>query len=352
MQNNYLLFNKFINMAVFKTTDYWDQTSHLKMIDEFFDEAMSKNIDKVVWLDLFDEEFNNHKNDTILLEDWVAWVKYIPENSEYPDAEPWETSSMILTKYKYGAKIVITEEMKLYNQIGSMQKRIGSIVADGLEKLDQSLADILLHGFSADSYVDVYGQSCPAIGQDGRALFNAYDDNIIKTKDGLTTNPELCSDALDSIYIKGATYTNRLGQHVSIDYDTLLVSPANRSKALILTESEHIPWSADNAINVNKGKFKVKVWNRLASIIKENGNNVDTSLFWFVYDSEKIKDQLKVKWARHPQLIKAWEVKFDANEVHRFSYIYSRGFLNKAYIAWSKWTEAVAEEGIAVKVVD
>jgi hypothetical protein len=50
-----------------------------------------------------------------------------------------------MQKFKYGAKVLITEEMKKYNEIGSMKERIRSIVDDGMEKIEQSLADILLN---------------------------------------------------------------------------------------------------------------------------------------------------------------------------------------------------------------
>jgi hypothetical protein len=35
---------------------------------------------------------------------------------------------------------------------------------------------------------------------------------------------------------------------------------------------------------------------------------------------------------------------FDANEVHRFSFWYSRGFLNNNYIAGSQGTGSMAKE--------
>jgi hypothetical protein len=35
-----------------------------------------------------------------------------------------------MEKAKYGAKVLITEEMKRYNEIGSMKERIRSIVDD------------------------------------------------------------------------------------------------------------------------------------------------------------------------------------------------------------------------------
>lgn len=331
---------------VLKTTNYRDQTSHLKMIDDVFQESMKDKLDDLVLLRIFDEETNAHRNDTILIEEWLTGVSFIPENSEYPDANPGESDTYTMTKYKYGAKILITEEMKKYNEIWSMKERIRSIVDEGMEMIEQSLADILLHGFSTSPYIDVYGKTTGAVGQAGRALFNSTDNNIIKV--GATSNPELSSAALDAAYVMGATRKNNLGQYKSIKYDTVLVSPALSGKARELIESDRLPGSSDNAINVNKGRFKIVESPRLS--LRSDGT--DTSAYWFVFDSKKVKNQLKVKWAKHPELKAVGEVIFDANEVHRFSFWYSRGFLNFNYIAWSTWENAVAKKGIAVEVVN
>ena len=331
---------------VLKTPDYRDQTSHLKMIDEIFQESMKDKLDDLVLLRIFDEETNSHRNDTILIEEWLTGVAFIPENAEYPDANPWDSDTMTMTKYKYGAKVLITEEMKLYNEIWDMKERIRSIVDEGMEMLEQSLADILLNWFSTSSYTDVFGKTTWAVGQKGRALFNSTDWNIITV--GATSNPELCTASLNSAYVMGRTHKNSLGQYKSVKYDTLLVSPALRAIADTLVESDHLPWSSDNAVNFNKGRFKVIESNRLSS--KSDGT--DTSAYWFVFDSKKIKRQLKVKWSRHPRLKLVGECLFDANEVHRFSFIYSRGFLNFNYIAGSTGANAVAKTGIAVEVVN
>lgn len=330
---------------VLTTHNYWDQTSHLKMIDEIFQESMKDKLDDLVLLRIFDEETNSHRNDTILIEEWLSGVSFIPENSEYPDVTPGESTTFTMQKFKYGAKVLITEEMKKYNEIGSIKERIRSIVDDGMEKIEQSLADILLHGFSTASYTDVFGKTTGAIGQKGLALFNATDGNII-TVDG-TANPNLCSASLNAAYVMGATRKNTAGQHKSIKYDTLLVTPELRAVADVLVNSDKLPGSSDNAVNFNKGRFKVIESNRLSSMIDWNS----TANYWFVFDSKKIKEQLKVKWAKKPELKAVGEVLFDANEVHRFSFWYSRGFLNNNYIAGSTGVNTIAKTGIAVEVV-
>lgn len=331
---------------VMKTTDYRDQTSHLKMIDEIFQESMKDKLDDLPLLKIFDEETNSHRNDTILVEEWLTWVSFIPENSEYPDANPWDSDTFTMTKYKYGAKVVITEEMKKYNEVGSMKERIRSIVDEWMEMIEQSLADILLYGFSTSAYTDVYWKSTGAVGQKGRALFNTTDWNVITV--GATANPELCTASLNAAYVMGRTHKNSLGQYKSVKYDTLLVTPQLRAIAEQLVNSDHLPWSSDNAVNFNKGRFKIVESNRLST----RSDGTDTSAYWFVFDSKKVKNQLKVKWAKHPELKAVGEVIFDANEVHRFSFRYARWFLNFNYIAGSTWANAIAKTWIAVEVVN
>lgn len=331
---------------VLKTPDYWDQTSHLKMIDEIFQESMKDKLDDLVLLKIFDEETNSHRNDTILIEEWLSGVSYIPENSEYPDANPGESDTFTMQKFKYWAKILITEEMKKYNEIWSMKERIRSIVDEGMEKIEQSLADILLHGFSTSSYTDVFGKTTWAVGQKGYALFNSTDGNIITV--GATANPNLCPESLNAAYVMGATRKNALGQHKPIKYDTILVAPELRAVADTLVNSDRLPWGNNNDLNFNKGRFKVVESSRLSSII--GGNS--TANYWFVFDSKRVKDQLKVKWAKKPELKAVGEVLFDANEVHRFSFWYSRGFLNNSYIAGSTGENTIAKSAIPVSITN
>jgi hypothetical protein len=59
-------------MAVIKTTDYLDTTEHLKLIDDVFLNEMTKKIDSMDILRIFDEETNRNKNDTEYVEDGMS----------------------------------------------------------------------------------------------------------------------------------------------------------------------------------------------------------------------------------------------------------------------------------------
>lgn len=337
-------------MAVIKTTDYADTTQHLQLIDDVFTDEMTQKLNEMVILKIFDEETEALQNHTEYVEDGMSGVQYIPENAEYPDANPGDSGTMVFTQYKYWVKIVITEEMVLYNKFVPLEKRVRTLTDEMLDKIEASLADILRRGFSSASYVDVFGRTTPAVGHEGRALFNAVENNII-TVDG-TANPELSIKALDAIWVVGKNHLDAVGNHKALNYDTILVTPHLRSKADTLVNSEQLPGSSDNAINPIKGRFKVidSAW--LGGLMNVSGVNVNTDNYWFVFDSKRIKDQLKVKWWRHPSVVMAGQDAYNANWVRRLSAIYSRGFLNFAYIAGSTGENAVAKEGIAVEVVN
>ena len=337
-------------MAVVKTTDYRITSEHLQLIDKFFNDEMKKKLDQMVFMKIFGEETNNHLNDTVVMQDWVDGIEYIPENAEYPDIKPGGEHKMTFTKYKYGWKIVITEEMIRLNDYTKLPKIVRSATQRAFDKIEQSLADMFPHGFSTASYVDVWKRTMHAIGDEGRALFNNDDKTIITLNNN--QNPELSLAALDAIYVMGTKHRDAQGNHKSISYDTLLVPPALRSKADILVNSDRIPGSNDNAPNPIKGRFKVVVSTWLGGNVNFNGSDVNTDKYWYVFDSSNVKDQLRVIWAWHPQIVHQDVNENTNNHVSRLSFMYSRGFLNMSYVAGSTWETAVAKEGVAVEIVN
>lgn len=150
----------------------------------------------------------------------------------------------------------------------------------------------------------------------------------------------------------GQNHVDSVGNHKAINYDTILVSPTLRSKADTLINSDQLPGSSDNAINPIKGKFKVVDSAWLGGIMDVSGTPTNTDKYWYVFDSEMVREQLKVKWARHPSLVQAGQDAYNANWVRRLSAIFARGFLNFAYIAGSTGENPVTKDGIAVEIVN
>lgn len=323
------------------TNIYFDVTAHLKRIDEIFQDFMADKLDEMEGLKIFGEKSKQTRNSTYLLGTGITWVTLVNENADYPQAE-WDPDTTItMTKHKYWANVIVTEELKLYDEYDVIQDKIESIVDDWMDKLDACLADVFIKGFATTPYVDKMWLTVTPIGQEARALFNSTDWTLLSY--GGNANPTLSSLALTAARVQAAKHKDSNGQQRSINVDTLVVWPALEAKAERLINSEKL--TTNNDINPNKWKFNIVVWNRLAQ--GDGGNSTDN--YWFVLNRAKAKKQLKFEWARMPRLKAPKEVVFDQNDVHNFSMIYSYGFLNLPYVMGSKGTYQVDDEPLIVK---
>ena len=326
-------------MGVLLTTDYTNLTSHLLILDEIFNDAMRQAVDKQVWLQIFDTKQNNHRNDTVQLNHGLGTVKFIPENTDYPEASGKEGDKITFTKYKYGANVVITLENRIYDEYDQVETNVKSIVDVGYNLIDQSLGDILGHGFSNVAYVDVYGQLASAVWPDGLALFSAAHTNTstLATYSNIMTsqwisNPSISRQAIIDTRVRGMRYKDPQGTIRPIYYDTILVAPEQEDYVTRLIGSEQVAGTANNDTNSYlKGKMKVQSWSKLS--IRSDG--VDTSNYWYMYDSSMIKNTLKAFFARYPELLPPAEYDPNKNWNYLFHFIYSRGFSRAPYLQWS-----------------
>ncbi|MDO4714258.1 MAG: hypothetical protein Q4B28_06550 [bacterium] len=323
------------------TTKYKDLTDHIKKIDEIYNDAMVDSIEDKVGFDLFDQKKNSNRHDNIKLNHGVAGVAAITEGQNFPVATGKEGHLLTLAKQQYGADVIVTKLARLYNEYDQVEENVRTIVDDGMNKIDQSLADILSNGFSTSAYNDVYGQSVTPVGANGKALFSEAHTNgatsrtfsnlIVK---GTTKNPELSIDAIEAARRMGYLYKDPNGINRPIEFDTILVSPEFEKEALIMVNSALLPGTGNNDVNPYKGRFKVKVWSKLAM----TSAGVDTSKQWYMFNSKLVKNTLKLFWAQHPKLTKPKEFNPDANWHYMFDFIYSRGFGWAPYIVGSKGT--------------
>jgi hypothetical protein len=204
------------------TADYLDEMEHLKILDDIFNDAVKEKISEVVGLKIFEEKTKKRRNTTYEVGVGLTGVTAIAEGADYPEATGEEPNTLSLRKNKYGANVVITEEMKWYDEYDQLEDRIRSIVDDGFDKLDLSLAEILLNGFATTAYTNALGTAVTPIGQEARALFNVIDGNIINALDG-TPHPTLANTSVSAIRVQGAKHKNVLGQSKPVKYDYLLV---------------------------------------------------------------------------------------------------------------------------------
>lgn len=323
------------------TNTYFDVTAHLKKIDDIFQDFMSDKLADMIGLTIFGERSKPTRNSTYLLGSGIAWVTLVNENADYPQADGDPDVTITMTKHKYGANVIVTEEVKLYDEYNVIQDRIESIVDDWMDKLDSCLADVFIKWFATTPYVDAMNLTVTPIWQEARALFNSTDGTIIMHAGN--AHPTLSNLALSSARVQWAKHRDSNGQLRPVKLDTLLVWPTLSDKADRIIKSDKL--TTNNDVNPNKGKFNVIVWDRLAQW--DGGNSTDN--YRFVLNRAKAKKQLKFEWARMPRLQAPDKIVFDQNEVHNFSMIYSYGFLNLPYVMGSKGTYQVDDEPLIVK---
>ena len=273
----------------------------------------------------------------------TSGVELVPEGSDYPRVSTEEGDTITFTQAKYGAIVPVTEEMRLFDLYDQIMETAQTIVEDGVDKIDQSLADVLGYGFAATAYTDVYGRSVTPVGPDGYALFYASHSNGATSNvfsniiTDATVNPELSRPAILAERVRGLTYQDVNGLVRPIKLDTLIVAPTNEDLAERLLFSNQIPGEANNDVNALKGKIKnLKVWERLET----RGDATDTSAYWYMADSSKVQKSMKTIFSRRPQLFAPNDVYDTGDWDYKFSYLYQYGFGWAPYIRGSNATGA------------
>lgn len=138
---------------------------------------MADSLEDKLGFELFDQKKNSNRNDNIKQNHGFAGVAAIDEGANFPEATGKEGYMITLSKQQYGADVVVTKLARLYDEYDQIEENVRTIVDDGTNKIDQSLADILSNGFSASAYNDVYGKSITPVGADGKPLFDKAHKN-------------------------------------------------------------------------------------------------------------------------------------------------------------------------------
>lgn len=143
-------------MGILTTLQYPDITDHIKEMAEVFNDAMIDSVEDMKGLEIFDQKNKKVKNYTIKLNHGLGGVGKINEGQNLPEATGKEGDSITLQTQHYGANVIITKEARIYDNYDQVEKDTRTIIDDGMQKIDQSLADILNNGFSATAYNDIY----------------------------------------------------------------------------------------------------------------------------------------------------------------------------------------------------
>lgn len=262
----------------------------------------------------------------------VDGIKEVTPGQDLPNIQGEEGDSITWTQRYFGGIASVTKEMRKFDLHNQIESIVRSLAVDAFDKIDQSLADVLLHGFSSSSYTDVYGATTAATGPDAFALFYTAHSNNLNSdtfSNVITSNPALSRAAIITARAQGMTHKDPNGHKRPINLDTLVVAPSNEDLAERIVLSELIPGSANNDRNTLKGKIKrIIVWERL----EENSAGTDTSAYWFMYDSSLVGESLQALFAERPSLDAPDQVYKNKNWDYSLDFFYTTGIGYPAYI--------------------
>jgi hypothetical protein len=269
----------------------------------------------------------------------VAGIEEVPDGSNFPRLSSDEGDQITYTQSQFGAIVPVTQLMRDWDLVNEITEIATSVMDEAMDKLDQSYVDMLLNGFSANAYNDVWGKSITPTGPDSLALFSASHSNGVTAatfsnliNDGANNNPALSRAAIVNERSRALKYTDPQGLTRPVRLDTVIVGPDNEDLAERLLFSTQIPGEANNDINALKGKIKkLVVWER--ADLRSDGT--DTSAYWFMADSSKVKKTLKSYFTQKPALMAPNQVFDNGDWEYKLRLVYSRGFSWAPYLRGS-----------------
>ncbi len=308
-------------------------------LQSIFNEVAKQKVAENVGFSIFNVFDTDRRTYDHLILHGVTGIKRVTPGQDLPKITAKEGDTVSWTQEYFGGQVDVTKEMRkfdLHNQIDSLTR---SISEDAFDKVDQSLADRIIQGWGT-TYTDVYGDTVSALGPDSLALFSAVHSNPVTASvfsniitDGTNTNPALSRQAIVYMRAQGAKHRDPNNLVRPINYDTLIVTPDNEDLADRLINSEYLPGSSNNDKNPLKGKIKkVFVWPRAALA----SDGTDTSAYWFLADSQGLKESLQCLFAERPSLDAPEQVYENKNWEYTLDFFYAIGAGFPAYIAGSK----------------
>lgn len=304
------------------TADYPALTEKL---NEVFNESAQSQVEEWVGKQIFDIPDTDWKTFDYTVIHGTGRFSRVAEGADLPTVTSQEGDSAAWTQKRYGENIIVTKDMRKFDRYDQMEEAVHSAVDEAFNKIDQSQAEVLLNGFAGTSYTDVYGDTVSNLSVDGVVLFSAAHTNNINARtfrnlirnSANTANPGLARDAIVKARADGRTYRDPNNVNRPTMLDTLIVSATNEDLAERLLHSTNLPGGPDNDINALKGKVKkLIVWAKLDT----RADGTDTSAYWFMADSRKVKKCLKSPFSQRPEMSageditesKNWQYPLDA----------------------------------------
>jgi len=305
------------------TSDYATLTQKL---NEWYNESAKEKVQSWIGKELFDVSETDWQTYNYLILNGLAKFDRVAEGAQLPIASSVEGDSVTATQRRFGGRVGITKDMRMFERYDQMQEIVRSSVDYAFDRVDQSQADLLGNGFTSTSYTDLYGYSQSNVTPDGVVFFSASHSNnqnsnvarnLIRNSAG-TANPALARDAIVTARKDAKVHLDPNGTNRPINLDRLIVSATNEDLAERVVYTSGVQGTPNVDINPLKSKVtNILVWSRLDT---RGNDSTDTSAYWYMADSRNVKSTLKSPFAQKPMMGEAtqihdslnWEYPIDA----------------------------------------
>lgn len=319
----------------------FEQTT--EYVNESFQEYAKARVASDKGMQLFGVKNIDFKTEIVQLYEGLRGIRRVAEGQDLPKAQGREGDNITFIQSQYGVNVPVTKDMRIFQRFEAVSSLLKTQTDEAFDLIDQSLADVLTNGWLT-SYQDAYGDVVSGVGPDGKALFSAthtssaFADYSFKNiiNDGSVDNPTLSRTAVVKTRSKGLKYKDPAGVTRPVHLDTLVVGPDLEDLANRIVKSEGIVGTANLETNSYLSSMKIVVWERLGS----TSTGTDTSAYWFMVDSSRVKDGLRAYFKQKPQM--ASPNAYGPNQVwnYELDYFYDRGFVSPVAVYGSKGTNS------------
>lgn len=323
------------------TADFSSLTDDLQ---EIFNEAAKSEIADMIGFQVFKTQDTKRRTYDYLALHGLDVIKSVAQGADLPVASSVQGDTATWTQSRYGGIVSITKDMRMFDLYDEIASLVKNATQDAFDKIDQSLADVLLFGWST-TYTDVYSDTVSSVGPDSLALFSTAHSNnlnsgtfrnIIRLVSSSTENAALSRDAIVDARREAKTYKDPEGMTRPINLDTLVCAPAKEDLAERILFSSGVQGTPNIDSNPLNGKVKMKVWERC----EEDSAGTDKSAYWYMYDSKKVGNTLKAIFAERPSLDAPEQVYKNKNWEYSIDFYYTIGRGYPAFVWGSKGTNA------------
>lgn len=319
-------------MSVNMRANYDNLTAHETILDMF-----QKSMEELATIDydrIFMVKDTEKRRETEQLNHWMSGITKVAENQDYPEISGEEGATISWTQGKYGGDVVVTEDLRIYDEYDKLQDEIDAVMDDMIHKLQKCHYDVLNNAWST-SYTNVFGETVTATWPDGLALASSAHhkhtglwasggtfSNI--ATDWTNTNPVLSFTALDKVRQTGKLYSDTHTVKRPVDFNAILVWPDLETLAHRIIDSDRMYGTGNNDINPLKGRFEIMV-----------SPYVDTGK-WFAFDKNKVGRTLRSLYKTKPMIKPPKEFEANDNRHYILKTRFAYGFSFAPYMLFSK----------------